>query len=204
MLGQIQNLEFDAIYLSNRVDIGGFTFSSGYYLKTGEDIRSEFYYPANGPRAGKVIYVTDEGETYSSDDFQVIRIDKNNGDFCLITTDNIITSTKKADYRKKKYPFTSHSSFEQTLTYKGTIDDKINIEYRKFYQDPERPVFNHEELEYDLSETNIIVYKTARIEVIAATNEYIKYKVIQNFKNVKNQKSLRGIPKVIDEKGKTN
>jgi hypothetical protein len=45
-----------------------------------------------------------------------------------------------------------------------------------------RPAFNNN-VEYDLSESMLIGYKGAKIEVIEANNQYIKYKVIQNFNN---------------------
>jgi len=89
-------------------------------------------------------------------------------------------SIDKADYEKKKYPVASPDSFQQTLIYSGKVGNKINIGYREFSGSLARPAFNNE-VEYDLSESKVIGYKAARIEVIEATNQSIKYKVIQNF-----------------------
>ena len=87
----------------------------------------------------------------------------------------LFRNARKADYEKKKYPVTNSDSFQQTLIYSGKVGDKINVGYREFSSNVARPAFNNE-VEYDLSESKIIGYKGARIEVIEATNEYIKYK----------------------------
>ncbi len=41
-----------------------------------------------------------------------------------------------------------------------------------------RPAFNNN-VEYDLSESPIIGYKGAKLEVIEANNQFIKYRVIE-------------------------
>lgn len=74
----------------------------------------------------------------------------------------------------------SENSFQQTLLYNGRVGDKINIGYRESSGNMARPAFNNE-VEYDLSESKTIGYKGARIEVIEATNQSIKYRVLSNF-----------------------
>jgi hypothetical protein len=170
MLRQGEYTEYDAIYLQRNVTLGALgeeTFTRGYYIKKGENSRSEFYYPAGGAESGQVIV------NPMADPFQVIRIDKQNGKFCFVSISNLEDCINKADYEKKKYPIASPDSFQQTLIYSGKVGDKINVGYREFLQDLARPAFNNE-VEYDLSESKIIGYKGARIEVIEATNEYIK------------------------------
>ena len=49
--------------------------------------------------------------------------------------------------------------------------------------------FNND-VEYDLRESSVIGYKGARIEVVEATNEHIKYKVIQNFSRAPYEKRM--------------
>ena len=66
------------------------------------------------------------------------------------------------------------------LIYSGRVGDKIKAGYREFSNNLARPAFNND-VEYDLRESSVIGYKGARIEVVEATNEHIKYKVIQNF-----------------------
>ena len=93
---------------------------------------------------------------------------------------NLEVCTSDTDYEKKKYPIASSDSFQQTLIYSGKIGDKINVGYREFSNDLARPAFNND-VEYDLSESMTIGYKGCQIEVIGATNQFIKYKVLSNF-----------------------
>ncbi len=181
MLLQGEYIEHDAIYLRQDIKVGILgecTLTSGHYLKKGEDTKSEFYLPAGGLDSGQVIM------NPLADPFQVIRLDKKSGKLCSVTVYNMEDCTSKANYEKKKYPVTNSDSFQQTLIYSGKVGDKINVGYREFSSNVARPAFNNE-VEYDLSESRIIGYKGARIEVIEATNESIKYKVIQNFNRAK-------------------
>jgi len=184
VLRQGEYTEHDAIYLREdtkvfSVGVGSYTFTRGYYLKKGENAKSEFYLPAGGADSGQVI------RGGATDPFKVIRLDKKSGKLCGVSTFNLETCNDKANYEKKKYPVASPDSFQQTLIYSGKVGNKINIGYREFSGSFARPAFNNE-VEYDLSESKVIGYKAARIEVIEATNQSIKYKVIQNFNRASN------------------
>jgi hypothetical protein len=72
------------------------------------------------------------------------------------------------------------NSFQRTLLYNGKIGEKITIGYREFSGDIARPAFSNE-VSYDLSDSTIIGYKGARIEVVKATNTEITYKVLSGF-----------------------
>lgn len=74
----------------------------------------------------------------------------------------------------------SNDSFQQTLLYSGRIGDKINISYREFSNNMARAAYSND-VEYDLSDSNVIGYKGALIEVIDADNQSITYKLIRNF-----------------------
>jgi hypothetical protein len=170
-------VQHDAIYLKNDTKVGGlgsYTFTRGYYLKKGEDWPKEFYLPADGPDSGKVI------RGAFTDQFQVIQIDHMAGQFCGVSVFNGLACTTGADYEKRKYPIATADSFQQTLIYSGRVGNKINIGYREFSNNFARPAYNND-VEYDLSESKTIGYKGCRIEIIEATNEYIKCKVIRNF-----------------------
>lgn len=178
MVRQGEYSEHDAIYLRQDIKVGiieSYTFTRGYYLKKGEDSKSEFYLPAGGADSGQVI------RGALADPFQVIRLDKKSGKLCSVSVINYEVSTSKADYVKTKYSIASLDSFQQILIYSGKVGEKINVGYREFSNDFARPAFNND-VEYDLSESTIIGYKGCKIEVIEATNELIKYKVIRNFK----------------------
>jgi len=88
---------------------------------------------------------------------------------------------KEARFYEVRVPVISRASFQQTLLDSGKIGNKINVSYREFSADLARPAFNNE-VEYDLLESSVIGYKGAQIEVIEATNQLIRYRVLSNFK----------------------
>jgi hypothetical protein len=71
-------------------------------------------------------------------------------------------------------------SLQQTLLYNGKIGNRITLAYRELQNNLARPAFNNS-VEYDLSESTIIGYKGARIEIIKATNTEITYRIITGF-----------------------
>ena len=70
--------------------------------------------------------------------------------------------------------------FEQELIYNGRVGDNLRFVYREFNNKMARSAFS-QEIQYDLSESNIIGFKEVRIEIIEATNSNITYKVIVPF-----------------------
>jgi len=75
-------------------------------------------------------------------------------------------------------PMSNH--FQQTLIYNGKIGNRITLGYREFSGDVARPAFSNE-VSYDLSESAILGYKGARVEVVKATNTEITYKILSGF-----------------------
>lgn len=71
-------------------------------------------------------------------------------------------------------------SLQQTLLYNGKIGNRITLSYREFSDDRALPAFTNE-VAYDLSESKVLGYKGARLEVISATNTQLVYKVISGF-----------------------
>lgn len=78
------------------------------------------------------------------------------------------------------YELYSIDSFQQSLMYNGKIGNKINIAYREYSDNKARAAFSNE-VEYDMSESNIIAYKGAILKVLEYSNTKIKYEVIKNF-----------------------
>jgi hypothetical protein len=70
--------------------------------------------------------------------------------------------------------------FQQTLLYNGRIGERITLAYREFVGNLARPAFSNQ-VEYDLSETNVVGYQGARLEIIEATNTSITYKILSGF-----------------------
>ena len=72
------------------------------------------------------------------------------------------------------------SNFKQELIYNGRVGDGLKFIYREFTENLARPSFT-QSVQYDLSKSNIIGFKTVEIEIIDATNTDISYKVIKHF-----------------------
>lgn len=168
--------EHDAILLRRDVSVGtlSYTLKKGYYLKQGDDKTSEFYQPSQYENAGSVV------ANPFSDPWKAIQAYKDAPTICVITVMNAAACNTKAEFVRTKQAAATADSFQQTLIYNGRIGDKINIGYREYSNNFARPAFNND-VEYDLKSSKIIGYKGARLEVIEATNELIKYRLIQNF-----------------------
>jgi hypothetical protein len=177
MLKQGKFFEADAIVLEHDLKIGAgspYTLSAGYYLKAGENQTTEFYQPAPGAGGGHVT------KRALVDPWQAIQLSKSNDKIYIVTVFDLHVGSKPDGVRHTKRLSLSDDSFEQTLIYSGKVGDKIKIGYREFSNSQARPAFNND-VDYDLSESKVIGYKGARIEVVEATNQYIRYRVIQNF-----------------------
>jgi hypothetical protein len=175
MIRQGHYTEHDVIFLSADVSIGwAYSAKQGYYFKKGEDEASEFYLPGNDPESGQIV------KSAIADNWQSLQAYKQEQTLCVVTVFNVHTCDSNIPFERRKRPLLSSDSFQQTLIYSGKIGNKINISYREFSNNLARPAFSNN-VEYDLSESKIIGYRGARIEIMDATNELIKYKVIQNF-----------------------
>lgn len=72
------------------------------------------------------------------------------------------------------------NSFQQVIEYNGKSGDTLRFTYREFSGDMARSAFTTD-FTMDLKEGNQIGYKGAMIEVLDASNNVIKYKVLRNF-----------------------
>jgi len=177
MLRQGQFTLHDAMLLHADVDVGilnPYTLKRGYYLKRGEDEQSEFYQPSRYPGGGAI------EKAALADPPKAVQASKVGTKLCVVTIFNAAACTNHAEFERAKQPAATANSFQQTLIYSGRVGNKIKAGYREYSNNLARPAFNND-VEYDLTETRVIGYKGARIEVLDATNEYIRYKVIQNF-----------------------
>ena len=73
-----------------------------------------------------------------------------------------------------------------SIRYIGKSKNTIKLLYREFYSSDTssdnlsiRPPFTHE-ITYDLDESNLINLRNIKIQIIEATNQKIKYKVISD------------------------
>lgn len=168
-------LEREALYTAKEFKHSGYTLSEGYYLKTGEDKKGQYFKATNMlPNGGNV------QKSFINDPFQAVMLDKESK-ICIITVLNVRSCSKdKHEAKVTTLGVAEDNSFQQTLIYSGKIGNKINISYREFSSNLARPAFNND-VEYDLSESKTIGYKGSLLEVIKATNQDITYKVLKNF-----------------------
>jgi hypothetical protein len=83
-------------------------------------------------------------------------------------------------YVETSVPIIGKQYVKQEFIYNGRIGNAVKFIYREYLDDYARPAFT-QDLQYDLSESNIIGFLGLRIEVIKATNTNIEYKVISLF-----------------------
>lgn len=175
MLRQGKYTEYDSIYLPNKVEVSwAYDLHEGYYTKKGEDHNSETYLPSKDSEGGRV------EKAALADPVAAVMAYKDSQKLCVITIFSATACAKSVNFERKKKPVLTSDSFQQTLIYSGKIGDKVNVGYREFSNNLARPAFNND-VEYDLGSSQVIGYKGAKLEIIEATNEYIKYKVIKNF-----------------------
>ena len=168
-LGQKGTVTEENILIVNKMIDGAlYDIPSKKYPQIGFDNNNDFYSAKGVIRGGL------------SDPIQALALGKKKGsELCVITVFGG-SACYSGDFDRKKQLSERGNSFQQTLIYSGRVGDRINVGYREFSNNSARPAFNND-VEYDLSSSNIIGYKGASIEVIKADNSSITYKLIRNF-----------------------
>lgn len=166
----------DAVKVERPVQVGAYTLQPGHYSKHGDDAESEYYSPATGSsaQAGSI------QSSFLADPPISVRVYKAGPKMCVLNIMGVQVCDNVGGYQRVQIPVTAANSFQQTLIYSGMVGNKLNIGYREFSSDMARPAFNND-VEYDLSTSKVLGYKGARIEVLDANNEQIKYRVLSNF-----------------------
>ncbi|MEL1249751.1 hypothetical protein [Aurantiacibacter gilvus] len=174
------------VWLPEANQIGAFELSSGFYRMTGSEdeyIYTSFEINSSNPEVGTLRMgggLFDQGSgTYP----QGIRFNTERQQTCVIAQ-GVLTSQPVCDtehpYMVTERGFLTSNDFQQTLIYSGRVGDRIRVSYREFSGSLARPAFSND-AEYDLSESDIIAYRGARLRVIEANNETITYEVLSNF-----------------------
>jgi len=166
MLTQGDATTVDAVVLRRQTVIGDFVVEPGTYPQTHENAEYRMFQNVVMTRAGRV---QRNGKLYL--------FKKDSG------TSNICLDRKRcvdAEFSVGKSTTYSKSTNQQTLIYSGRIGNRVTLGYREFFDDIARPAFSND-VNYDLTESRVLGYKGARVEVIEATNTEIKYKVIAGF-----------------------
>lgn len=175
MLVQGKFIEQDALKISERLKVSfAYTLEPGYFVKTGEDENAQYFAALNNVINGGMI-----SKSALADPYKAVMLDKNK-QVCVITVFNAKSCSDPVIPVIEKIGVATANSFQQTLIYSGRVGNKINIGYREFPSSLARPAFNND-VEYDLNESKTIGYKGALLEILEATNQLIKYKVLSNF-----------------------
>ena len=160
--------EEDVLIVHRIIDGVLYDIPAKKYPQIGFDDKNDFYSAVGVVRGGL------------SDPIQALALGKDGkSDLCVITVFGS-SACYEGDFERKKQLSERGNSFQQTLIYSGRVGNKINIGYRELSNNSARPAFNND-VEYDLSSSNILGYKGASIEVISADNSSITYKLIKNF-----------------------
>ncbi len=180
MLKQGKYREHDALYVHSQVKPHwAYTVHPGYFLKSGEDGDNEFYRIGGaGEDSGYV------EKAALADPYKSLMVKRSSNTLCVVTVFDIAACLNGVTegFERIKKPIFTQDAVQRTLIYNGKSGDKINVGYREFSGNMARPAFNNN-VEYDMSESAQIGYKGALLEIIEATNQHIKYKVLSNFNN---------------------
>lgn len=182
LLKQGRYMQRDAIKITAPIDIGllnYYTIQPGFYVKVGENESSEFYLPDTGRNAGRITKGALVDPPLS------VQLNKDDSQIYVISIYHSQVGSKPHDISRTKRMVVSDDSFQQTLIYSGKVGAKIKLGYREFSNNLARPAFNND-VDYDLNESKIIGYKGAQIEILEANNNFIRYKVLSNFKKLNN------------------
>lgn len=175
MLEQGIFVDREALHVPSSTKLSfAYTLTPGYYQKSGEDAKGNYYLPLNNiPNGGMV------QKSALADPFKDVMLGSD-GRLCIVTAFNAKVCTEKHEVKQATTSIASDNSFQQTLIYSGKVGNKINVGYREFSSNLARPAFNND-VEYDLNQSKQIGYKGALLEVLDADNQSIKYKVLRNF-----------------------
>ena len=103
--------------------------------------------------------------------------------FVLTSYSNVFFSTlKDCQYIvDKEMVIENEKNFKQEFMYGGKSSSTIKFQYREYLGNIIRPAFT-QEVQYDLKEGNLISFRELKIKILKATNNYIEYEIISNFK----------------------
>ncbi len=181
MVKQGKFMMLDLLKVNTSVRVAwAYTVEPGLFRFTGSDELSNYYQIGGmGDESGSITRAA------LADPYKSIMLKHSPKELCVITFINayVCKGDLEGSVSMIQRPVLYENSLQQTLIYNGRIGNRISIGYREFSNNYARPAFNNN-VDYDLNESSIIGYKGAEIEVLEATNRYIKYRLIRNFNSV--------------------
>jgi len=79
----------------------------------------------------------------------------------------------------QSYEFTTLDSYKEKLIYMGRSGDIIRVTYQHFKIDDPSPDYS-QELTFDITSNALIQFKSYKIRVINATDQYIRFQVVDD------------------------
>ncbi|HSZ52919.1 MAG TPA: hypothetical protein VK801_15230 [Caulobacteraceae bacterium] len=178
LLSQGSNAIQEGLELKAQVHVTwAYTLSSGFYPKTGSDSHNAYYsfiFMSSLPGYGTL------SKNPLADPARSIKTDLQGSKVCVVTVFDLYVCAPDSSGTLTRRTLTSENGLQRTLIYNGRVGDKINIGYREFSDSTARPAFSNN-VEYDLSSSNIISYRGAKLRIIDANNNSITYQVLSNF-----------------------
>lgn len=175
LLRQGRSIELDSIYVPRDVRVSlAYTVRSGTYTKDGETSQGAFYSPSRHGDPGQIMRAP------LSDPVRAVHVPARRDRICVVSILNIRSCEKGALWHETTQLAVSDRAFQQHLIYNGMVGDAIRVGYREVSPSLARPAFSNE-VEYDLTRSNVIAYKGARIEVLDATETSLTYRVLSGF-----------------------
>ena len=178
ILRQGEVVQRAAIHLAEEIRFGKdemYALTPGYYLRGSEGIGWEYYAPAKGSDAGRVWKapgaVTLQGSFHYSNDGKTIG---------LITNFYQAINAEAKGITRTTRPSLSREKIQRTLVYGGKEGSKIKLAYREVWKNIGRP--SHDAyVDFELRDSLIVEIKGARIQIIDADAQMIRYRIIRPF-----------------------
>lgn len=183
MLRQGLYTETDGIITQSENNIKGYKISAGFYPQISEDKDNTYHRFNNAASQDGLGYIV------SAKDFlglplalpESIRASKTKQETCVIVGGIIRPACDtQVPFTRDRKPAITERDFQQTLIYSGRVGNRIKIGYRESSGSIARQAFSNE-AEYDLTSSMEIGYRGAKVRVISADNQKIKYVVLSNF-----------------------
>lgn len=183
MLRQGFSTERDGINIAAENKIGAYRLSPGFYPQISEDTDYTYHTYQMSPTIDGMGYVAQPRDLLGLPMAypQSIRAAKTKRETCVIIGG---LGGKNCDtevsFERGRLPVISERDLQQVLIYSGRVGNRVKIGYREFSGSLARAAFSNE-AEYDLSASNEIAYRGAKLIVHHADNSKISYTVVSNF-----------------------
>lgn len=168
----------DVIHLSQEIKVGengAYTLTPGYYLSSGGDDEWGNYVETKAPGAGKIIKAPDVVTLQET--FQVSHDGKTVG---VITNYYQAVRGEARGITRSTEPAVSSSSLQKVLVYGGKKGTEIKLGYQEIWMNILRPS-EIEFVTHDLAQSKIVESHGARIEVLSASGDTLRYRVLKSF-----------------------